>query len=359
LREPSFRTLLLASLAAFAFAAHAFAQEKTVQFGVLGLFHPKEIVLEPYGNQALLVSGIGSGDSAKVVINGEPNKRRLVFRAEKNGVTVNGKSAEKWIATARDGGAAEFALTVPGKLRRVYRGEFAVELRRNELVAIVGIELETAVASIVAAEMNERAPLEALKAQAVATRSFLAAGGRHSEFEFCDSTHCQFLKSPPAASSRVWSAVAATRGWVMTFESKPLAALYSSRCGGRTRTLHDAGYDSIGAKGAAYPYYAVECPWCRKHPLEWQRTFDAEHRPPAPGDERQRIATVRQWGWSALPGDDFKATEENGGWRINGHNAGHGIGMCQYGAIGMAASGIGYSEILAHYYPNTSLSRLR
>jgi len=352
-RIPGFMVLALLLL-----ALHAAAEENEVHFGVLGLFHPQEIVLEPDQNQALSIKPAGEASAPGVILNGEPGKRRLVFHAGMNAVVVNGQSAGSWIVTARNGSKTSFALSVPGKLRRVYRGRLTIEMRNGELVAVVAIELEAAVASIVAAEMSESAPLEALKAQAIVTRSFVMAGARHFDFDFCDTTHCQFLKSPPAAGSRVWSAVEATRGWAIVFHGKPLAALYSSRCGGTTRTLRQAGYDSGADEAGTYPYYAVECPWCRKHPLEWLRYFNAQQKPPVAGNERQRIITDRQWGWGALPGNDFRAQEQNGGWFVEGHNAGHGVGLCQYGAIGMAAEGARYRAILAHYYPNTSLMKI-
>lgn len=78
--------------------------------------------------------------------------------------------------------------------------------------------------------------------------------------------------------------------------------------------------------------------------------------PPAPLGNR--IAQARQWGWSAIPGSDFTATEESAGWRLEGHSVGHGVGMCQLGATGMAAVGVGFRQILAHYYPNTELISL-
>jgi len=43
---------------------------------------------------------------------------------------------------------------------------------------------------------------------------------------------------------------------------------------------------------------------------------------------------------------------------LEGHSVGHSVGMCQYGAIGMAASGASFRQILSHYYPNTSLISL-
>ena len=67
---------------------------------------------------------------------------------------------------------------------------------------MVTMDLETAVASVVAAESPPGAGLESLKAQAVVARSFLvAAHGRHARSDFCDTTHCQFLREPPAEGS--------------------------------------------------------------------------------------------------------------------------------------------------------------
>jgi len=352
-RIPAFIALTL-----FVLSGRAAAMENEIRFGVLGLFHPQEIVLEPDGNQTLSVRPVGEAGASGLIVNGEPGKQRLVFRAGMNAVAVDGQNSSSWIVTARDGGRARFALSVPGKLRRDYRGRVTIEVRKGELVAVVAIELETAVASIVAAEMSDSAPLEALKAQSIVTRSFLLAGGRHFDFDFCDTTHCQFLRSPPVAGSRVWSAVEATRGRVIVFQGKPLAAMYSSRCGGTTRTLHQTGYDADPDESGVYPYYAVECPWCRKHPLEWLRYFSADEKPPAAGNERQRIIADRQWGWGALPGNDFRAKEDGGGWLVKGRNLGHGVGLCQYGAIGMATEGAGYRAILEHYYPNTTLIRI-
>ena len=77
---------------------------------------------------------------------------------------------------------------------------------------------------------------------------------------------------------------------------------------------------------------------------------------PKPGNERQRIAETRQWGWSAIPSSDFKVTGDSAGWQLEGRSVGHGVGMCQHGAAGMAASGAGFREILAYYYPNTTLT---
>lgn len=330
--------------------------QQEIRFGVLGLFHPQELILEPEGAQVLSVTAQDAVGNPVLALNGEPGRRRIVFRAENGRVVAGTRSAGSWTASARDGGAAAFRLIVPGKIHRIYWGRLTVQARNGELLAVISMDRETAVASIVAAEMVESAPIEALKAQAVATRSFLAAGRRHIDFDFCDTTHCQFLKSPPALTSRVASAVQATRGLVIAFRGKPLAAMYSSRCGGQTRSLRDVGLQDAGSEpGEAYPYYAVPCQWCQRHPFTWQSRIGSSGHAPQPGDERRRIAQARQWGWGAIPGSDFAATADGAGWRLEGHSRGHGVGMCQAGAAGMAASGASFREILSHYYPNTFL----
>jgi stage II sporulation protein D len=342
----AFLTLLFFS----ASLARTQQQPQEIRFGVLGLFHPRELVIDQEGGQVVSIACGESGTPA-FVLNGEPGHRQVAFRAESDLVIAGDKSAVSWTATARNGGSAAFRLSIPAKVQRQYRGRITVRARNGELIVVVSMDRETAVSSIVSAEMDENSPIEALKAQAVATRSFLASGARHPDFEFCDSTHCQFLKSPPPLNSRASAAVHATRGLVIQYHDRPLAAMYSSRCGGHTRSLRDVHLDP----GEGYPYFSVQCRWCRQHPFLWQSRVGNSADAPRPDDETRRIAEARQWGWSAIPSSDFTATPDESGWQLEGHSVGHGLGMCQHGAVGMANSGSSFREILDHYYPNTTL----
>jgi hypothetical protein len=306
----------------------AFAQD-TIRFGVLGLFHPRVLELNWTGPGALLVSGAG----APIVLNGEYGHRRVILQAANGNVLLAGRQATQISAAARAGGFATFELTVPGRFHRVYQGQFEITAHGNELVPVVRMEIEPAVATIVASEMPKDFPLEAMKAQAVVTRSFLSAGSRHHDFDFCDTTHCQYMRSPTEVSGQVWSAVRATQGLILTWREKPIAALYSSRCGGTTRSLRQAGIDP----GDGYPYYSVECRWCHTHPLQ------------------RSAGPRRQWGARRDADSDAVAPlNENDQPAI-----GHGIGMCQYGAAGMALAGADFRSIMAHYYPNAELGILR
>ena len=340
------RFLFLAFLISTALSA-----QDEITFGVLGLFRPRELALEPADIQPLSIEAVGQ----HFTLNGEPGRRRLLIRADGDNVLANNHFASRFTVAARDGSEVRFRLSVPGKIQRVYDGKLTFVAHRGVLNAIVNMDRETAVSSIVAAEMPHNAPLEALKAQAVVTRSFLSAGPRHREFDFCDTTHCQFLRSPDDVTPRIRQAVVATRGFVLAWRSQTIAALYSNRCGGQTRSLTDLHLDPHGG----YPYYSVQCPWCRRHPVHWQTRLRATVSPPRPDNESARITYVRQWGWSALPGSAFTETRDSAGVLIDGHSIGHSIGMCQFGAIGLAEAGADFRSVLAHYYPNAEIVLVR
>lgn len=199
-----------------------------------------------------------------------------------------------------------FSLPFPGKIARHYRGTLELKPGSGALVAVVSLDLETAVASVVAAESLSGAPLEALKAQAVAARSYFAAGkGRHSEFDFCDTTHCQFLREPPGPGTAA-EAASATRGLVMVYQSQPFAAMYTRSCSGRARTPVE-----LGLSPDPYPYYSVDCKYCREHPSRWQSRISARDaaslRSP---DESSRLKMDRRLGWSTAPSNSFARRNE-------------------------------------------------
>lgn len=321
--------------------------QQDVSISILGLFHAKILTLEAERHSVVVVYAGGR----EFVLNGEPEHRSLDLQGGSGRISLNGLSVTDVVAKGRDGGAADFVLSVPRKLRRTYHGTLQIHAAQEELTPILHVDLELAVASIVAAEMGD-APLEALKAQAVVTRSFLSSGAKHHDFDFCDTTHCQFFCSPPLGNGKVWQAVRETRGLVLLYEGKVLAALYSSRCGGRTHSLQEVGLAAAGG----YPYFGIRCDSCRKKSETWKTYVGKEEQLPSPGNELHRLQKARQWGWSALPGSDFHIKPNADGWTIEGKSVGHAIGLCQYGAQSLANQGLGFREILSRYFPNTHVA---
>jgi peptidoglycan hydrolase-like amidase len=243
---------------------------------VFSLFHPVELQIQPARSNVLVV-----------------DKKQTIEGSRTIKLTGNAT------VTGREGSETAFILSIPGKISREFHGRLEVRQQDGHLLAIVKMELENAVASIVAAESPPTAPLEARKAQAVVARSFLtAARGRHTGFDYCDTTHCQFLREAPPSGSLSARAAEETRDLIIAYQGRAIAALYSANCGGKTRTLEDAGWNE-----EAYPYFAVECP-------------------------------------------------------VRGAVAGHRIGMCQEGAAQMARNGKTFREILAQYFPATTIEQL-
>ncbi len=334
--------------------SHASAAAAPVRIAVLTLFHPRQLSVEPLPSQVLRAEGGGH----ELVIGAAGPQTVSLLRSGDNVVLRSGALrmvAPRLRFAARDGGATEFVLAVPGKLRRAYRGQVEISTHGTELLAVVTMDVETAVASIVAAEAPPDAPLEALKAQAVVARSYLAAAGpRHTFADFCDTTHCQFLRRPPPPESAAARAAEATRGLVLAWRGKPIAAMYSASCGGRTRSLAEAGYPQRG-----YPYFAVPCPYCRRSPERWIATLDSHDAALlASHGERQRLQVARRLGWNAVPSASFAASPQGGEVTLAGQGRGHGLGLCQRGASAMAHAGRDFRSILAHYFPNTTLESL-
>lgn len=254
----------------------------TVHISVLGSFHPVQFELKPAEGQILVVESAGRTE----IVQGD----RMV--------PLYGPAK----VAGRNGAPVHFLLGIPGGVTREYIGK--LELRRLgiELLAIVEMNREDAVAAIVEAEGAASVPFEARKAQAVVTRSYLAgAHNRHQGYDFCDTEHCQLLKDAPQASSAASRATAATRGQVLTYKGEVIAALYSANCGGHTKSLAQTNWEGAAIPQPGYPFFSVACP-------------------------------------------------------LRGHASGHGVGMCQMGAIAIAEHGYPARIILGHYFPGTTIT---
>ena len=357
--KPFFSTLAMSLLCiAASIPAPAKAVDSAVRIGVFGLFRSTELILSPPAHEALVVNGAGQ---TIILENTQFARLRLAEHAVRCVTPTETLVASSIQAFNR--GGADLILAVPGRIERRFRGKLDVSVEADHLAAIVTMGLEVAVASVVAAESHSGVSLEALKAQAVVARSFyVAARGRHSSsgFDFCDTTHCQFVReahgvgSSPKKGPVDMAALAAaeTRGLVLAFRGRKLAALYSASCGGRTRSLADAGMSS-----EAYPYFSVECAYCRSHAPDWQTHLDRNEASLLleKCTEGARLLTARKTGWSSVPGNNYDGILEGNVVVLRGRGAGHGVGLCQAGAAAMASAGSDFRTILAYYYPNTTL----
>ena len=259
------------------------------------------------------------------------------------------------------------------------------------------VELQDYLIGVVAAEMPADFESEALKAQAVAARTYAlycACSGRHEEADVCtDFACCQAWKSREDMESgwgdgfeenyeKIRSAVEETAGEYLCYEGQAVFAAFHSSSAGAT--------EDCGAIWNALPYLVsvsspeteesvpgyVSC--LEQSPLDFRDTLlyahpEADFSGPEDGwigeirlDDSGRVACA------VLGGVEFSGTElrelfslrstaftldYDGRFRFTVTGFGHGVGMSQYGANVMASQGADYRTILAHYYPGTELVR--
>jgi stage II sporulation protein D len=262
-----------------------------------------------------------------------------------------------------------------------------VERGAGGLTVVEELPLDDYVAGVVSGELPRSFPLEAQKAQAVAARTYALvkkieaeAGGRgwHLGAGVRSQVYAGAAPNPVARA-----AAAATRGEVLVFGNEPVEAFFHASCGGQT----ESGLDALGRD---LPYLtAVRCGRCNDAPgARWHVTLggaDLARAVGLPGkvsavrvSERTasgRAARVelagggkattlaaadlrQRLGWSKLPSLAFEVTERQGAFTFEGRGQGHGAGLCQWGAAGLAREGKGYREILEHYYPATQVVKM-
>lgn len=256
--------------------------------------------------------------------------------------------------SGRNSSPIEFKLTIDGKIDRKFTGRLEVTAVGSRLEPVILVDLESAVAAATAAEMPRESPPEALKAMAVLARSYYTASGRrHGPYDFCDTTHCQWRRETISSTHPATAATRETSGIVLTYNGRPLAAMYHASCGGRTLSAED-----VGLSPDPYPYFSVTCDACRRDSPTWTNRLPVAIGRPllTQRSEALRLSITRQLGWSAIPGNNYTARLDANQIVLEGRGEGHGVGVCQRGL--RDSSGEDFRALLSRYLPQTRTAAL-
>jgi len=368
--QPGVELLAAALGAPWAEVAQAKSDDR-LRVRVLGKHHPKQARLESEegvlrcDGRPLELKAANFDIEMGLLDLGRPSLRCRVLEAPGEGVRVKLRGVE-----------------------RRYRGSMRAEVKDGEIAFLNLVEPEDYLRGVIGSELTE-ASLEALKAQAVVSRTWaLASRGRHEEFgyDLCDLTHCQVYRGRSGESVVTDRAVAQTRGQVLRFRGALLATSFHSTCGGKTSSSSAVFGGDSPLPGIADTDRGAKGPLCQGSPhFEWtwrvsRRALARALGVPAEGpafevlerDGAGRVLKLRSFG-VPLTGQEFHARvgrnlgyhtlkslkvlvdEAAGQVRFRGHGLGHGVGLCQHGAVELGRRGVDYRRILEHYFPGGAL----
>lgn len=262
---------------------------------------------------------------------------------------------------------------------RWYRGSVQVIASDKQLLAVNHVDLEQYLASVLGAEMSPTFPLEALKAQAVAARTYALyrrQATAKKSFDLDNTQLSQVYRGLSGESASTQTAVNATLGQIMTYQGKPILAVFHAASGGHTENVEEIwsqrvpylrgvpDYD-LGSPGSEWTQSFTSAQLSHSLKVRQIRTIVPERLTQfgsvvslkISGDTTQILTGAQFRTALKLRSLRFTIASTPTGFVLTGRGYGHGLGMSQWGAYYLAEQGMTYPQILAHYYRDVTLAK--
>lgn len=316
-----------------------------------------------------------------------------------------------------------------GKEDKIYEGELFFYVTAEEIFEVViALPLEQYLKGVVPYEIGGDAPLEAVKAQAVAARSEALTAlqskvysGEH--YDLTSDVECQVYGGNERRTEISDRAVIETRGLVLSENNIPISAYYASNCGGHSELIQNVWFDRLiwdsyavsdfdwkeshsidlsndknfrewilsSPQSYCNPDIFTDLPQWSKNNFRWQREFSTDEISimTSGGNDKKKLLeikslnrgisgriykaeflfekdtlviegelNIRQMFTPPLRSSAFIVDKTEEGFLIQGAGWGHGVGMCQSGAVTMANLGKTFDVILKHYYKKAELMKI-
>jgi stage II sporulation protein D len=370
-----------------------------------GMMTPAHAALELRVAIEKSVSQVKVGSSTTAVVKDAANRPlgeiqgMNAFVAEQRG---NAVALDRWQASLlwiepKDGGVVWID-------NRWYRGRTLVVPTSKGLTAVNYVDLEQYLYSVLGGEMNGNWPQEALKAQAVAARSYalFQRNSGNDVYDVGDTAAWQVYRGVQDESPGTQAAVEATKNQVLicgqklACRGKIIEAVFHSSSGGHTEDVENVWTQPL-------PYLRGVPDYDQGAPVyEWQKSFTANQMsslitgvgnilcmqpeaPPRPTKTSRvfKMKVVGDQGTRSIDGDTMRdalslrstwftvgpdcsqialksspKAEPPANFTVNGRGFGHGLGLSQWGAYNMALKGVNYQQIVQHYYTDTVLAKI-
>jgi stage II sporulation protein D len=268
-----------------------------------------------------------------------------------------------------------------------YAGTITIRAKNGGISVVNEVDLEDYLHGVVPSEMPADWSMEALKTQAVISRTYALYQKRknkNGDYDLPASVLGQVYKGESVHHPRASEAIEKTHGIIATYNGEAALTFFHSTSAGPTEDANERwGIDLPYLKGAscpldfASPYYQ----WTREIPLSdlekalsamgvgviatiapfsysragrtlMVRILHSRGETLVKGEDLRKLL-----GYKTLPSTNFKINSFGSILKIGGMGWGHGVGLCQWGARVMAESGLKFDEIVRHYYPGVTLAR--
>jgi stage II sporulation protein D len=317
-------------------------------------------------------------------VKGTKNSVSRIEIADNKALLVDGKRIESVILTPKDG---ESFVYLDGK---PYRGTVEVHGEASGLSLINELYLEDYLAGLINNEISSSWPRQSVRAQAVIARTYALVQKKKratEPFHLSGTDIDQVYKGSGSEDNAAFKAVRATTGEVLTYRGELALTLYHSNAGGRTEA-------AVNVWGSDFRYLrSVVSPYDRRdRGFEWTHEIssgDLTARLVSAGIKIDKVRSLHIkrrskskrvvklqvvgkgtsvelsgerlraiLGYGTIRSTLFKVRKKGKSFVFTGKGSGHGVGLSQWGAKGMAEAGRHYRGILSHYYPGTKLKKI-
>ncbi len=274
---------------------------------------------------------------------------------------------------------------------RPYRGDILLRVINGKFNVINELSVDDYLKGVLPREVGVSWSIESLKAQAVASRTYLVSHlGQHGQqgFDLCSDVHCQVYGGREKEHPATNTAVDETRGEILVWNGKPIQAFFHSNCGGATEAVEYVwGLNSQPYLVKKKCHFGTEDPryhWKKiyanndilkalkaKTKVAGSELHSVKIHAKSPSGRASKVAVKTDQGTYILSGNEFRIAlnpeiirsmlwtrleKLKDAYCVEGRGWGHGVGLCQWGAKGQAENGRTYRKILDFYYPGCDLA---
>ena len=372
-------------------------KSQTIDIGIFNNKTVKKIFVEANYGKYIVKSG-------KKRVYKLKKERSLVLNATKNGINVSninkdfglhksikiigtkyGYFRRLFVTRKNRKNILNVKLMSPKYKSRLYDNDLIVNSRNNKLQIINRAEMPNYLAGVVEAESGSKAEFEYYKNQAVICRTYaIKSKNKHKKdgFNLCDGVHCQAYKGRSIHNDNIIKAVKKTKNLVIVDKNdKLITSVFSANCGGQTNNSEDVWTSEVPYLRSINDKFCTDqrqATWTKEISVsDWKSflkskdfiindtissdslNFKQENRKKFYEFDNQKIKlTTIRYGLK-LRSTFFSIEPNDKKLVLKGRGYGHGVGMCQEGAMNMAKKGHKFDEIIKYYYTDVKIKNLK